>query len=377
MWKKERPLVNVCDGTIASDEMVRNVLSARKTGEDAITEFFKQFTTTGTDVTDPKRAKYNDPIKKQKIYTFTNQQQKKKKHQTIPEDNCKSSGNVLTQFDEKRLDMKQVLQWPVTSKPWAICSKVDQRRSSSKSMFRNNLQLISPSPCMATVASDVSCCIVDAMRVVKMIPITNLIPPTFSGWAKRLYNYMKQTPETVTHIVFDVYEEERHLNNLSKGRETKSRERKIADLSQQLPRVGEWTDFLTNSKNKCRLTLLLADFSLTESKNMGKDVYVTKGNQCYQSTVEVLNNAVEVPDLKSNHRVAGPRIALHTIFASSIDESSAVCIVADDTDVYILLLYESQYCSGKVYFRQGTGSSNEGITYHDVKSLVNHLGEAK
>ena len=40
MWKKEQPLVNVCDGTMASDEMVRNVLSARKTGEDAMTKFF-------------------------------------------------------------------------------------------------------------------------------------------------------------------------------------------------------------------------------------------------------------------------------------------------------------------------------------------------
>ena len=33
MWKKERPFVNFCDGTIASDEMVRNVLFARKTRE--------------------------------------------------------------------------------------------------------------------------------------------------------------------------------------------------------------------------------------------------------------------------------------------------------------------------------------------------------
>ena len=74
MWKKERPLVNVCDGTIASDEMVRNVLSARKTGEDVMTKFFTRFTTTGPDVTDPKGAKYNDPIKKQKICKFTNQQ---------------------------------------------------------------------------------------------------------------------------------------------------------------------------------------------------------------------------------------------------------------------------------------------------------------
>ena len=48
---------------------------------------------------------------------------------------------------------------------------------------------------------------------------------------------------------------------------------------------------------------------------MGKDVYVTKGNQCYQSTVEVLSNAVKVPDLKSNYREADPRIALHTVFA--------------------------------------------------------------
>ena len=37
MWKKEQPLVNVCDGTIAFDEMVQNVLSARKPGEDATT----------------------------------------------------------------------------------------------------------------------------------------------------------------------------------------------------------------------------------------------------------------------------------------------------------------------------------------------------
>ena len=95
---------------------------------------------------------------------------------------------------------------------------------------------------------------------------------------------------------------------------------------------------------------------------MGKDAYVTKGNQCYQSTVEVRNNAVEVLDLKSNHREADPRIVLHIVFASSTDKSSAFYVVADDTDVYILLFYVSPYYSGKVCFRQGTGSSNDGPT---------------
>ena len=48
-WKKEQPL------DLASDEMVRNVLSARTTGEDAMTEFYTRFTITGADVAVPKK----------------------------------------------------------------------------------------------------------------------------------------------------------------------------------------------------------------------------------------------------------------------------------------------------------------------------------
>ena len=166
--------------------MVRKVLSARKTGDDAMTEFFTQFTTTSA-VIDPKRDKYNESIKKQWIFTFTNQEEKKKKHQTIPEDNCESLGNILAKFDEKRIDLKHVLQWLVTRKPCVICSKVDQMISSSKSMFRNNLQLIFPVPYTATVPPDFLCFKVDAMHVVRLIPITNLTPPTFLAWAKLLF----------------------------------------------------------------------------------------------------------------------------------------------------------------------------------------------
>ena len=101
---------------------------------------------------------------------------------------------------------------------------------------------------------------------------------------------------------------------------------------------GWWMDRFFNSKNNCCLMLLLTDFFVIKSKNMGKDIYVTKENQCYQSTVEVPNEAVEAPDLKLNHREADPRMALHTVFASLTNESSAVCVVADDMDVYILLL---------------------------------------
>ena len=116
-------------------------------------------------------------MKKQKVYPFTNQQEKKKKHQTILEDKYESLGNAVAQFDEKRLDWKH----------GAIYSQVNQNRSGSKSLLRNNLQLISHVSCTTTVPPGVSCSIVDAMHVVTMIPITNLTPPTFLGWAKQLY----------------------------------------------------------------------------------------------------------------------------------------------------------------------------------------------
>lgn len=115
-------------------------------------------------------------------------------------------------------------------------------------------------------------------------------------------------------------------------------------------------------------------FIIQNPLNYPKDIFVTKRNQRWQLTVEAPSDAVEVPDLKSNNREADPRIALPAFLLHQM--TIQVCIVADDKNVYILLLHVSQYCSGKVYFQQDTGSFNDGITYYDVKSLAKHLGEA-
>ena len=41
----------------------------------------------------------------------------------------------------------------------------------------------------------------------------------------RLHNYMKQLPGTIIHMVFHVYEEEGHLNCLSKDTQNQGRQR--------------------------------------------------------------------------------------------------------------------------------------------------------
>ena len=270
LWEDNQPLVNICDGKFASDEMLRNVLNAKNVGENAFKEFVTRFTTVNkNDQNDTKSAKYNDPIKRQVVHTFS-KQSKKRKVTSIPEDECQSLANILVQFDSKKLNMKYPLKWPLTSKPWALCSEKETSRSSQKSLLRNNLQLLSPIPSTNTAPCDISCSIVDAMRVVRMIPITNLSTKTFLGWFRRFHEYIKNLPGDTVHIVFDVYVEEGNQKSLSKGRATKGRERKIEDVSQKLPKASEWGDFLTNSRNKCQLALHLANYLLMQSEALGK-----------------------------------------------------------------------------------------------------------
>ena len=49
--------------------------------------------------------------------------------------------------------------------------------------------------------------------------------------------------------------------------------------------------------------------------------------------------------------------------------------MADDTDVFILLLHVSVNYNETLHFRQSTTSSRDGITYHNVTSLSSQLEE--
>ena len=58
--------------------------------------------------------------------------------------------------------------------------------------------------------------------------------------------------------------------------------------------------------------------------------------------------------LFSNHMEANQKITNHVLFASSPE--SSVCVVSDETDIYILMLYIAKHCNKNMYFRQETHS---------------------
>ena len=112
-----------------------------------------------------------NPIK-QSVHTFASPG-KDKKRVSLIEDEEHSYGAILVELD-KRLDMRTIIDWPISSKPWSICSEKGGSISLSKSLFQNNLQLLSPVPSGSSAPIGIDCCIVDAMRVVRMITIKDL-----------------------------------------------------------------------------------------------------------------------------------------------------------------------------------------------------------
>ena len=58
----------------------------------------------------------------------------------MDEDETKSFAEILSCFDEKKLNLKFIMNFPVTSKPYAICGVDGETRPNPKSLFRNKLQ---------------------------------------------------------------------------------------------------------------------------------------------------------------------------------------------------------------------------------------------
>ena len=224
------------------------------------------------------------------------------------------------------------MNWSTTTKPWAICKASGKAKANSKSLFRKSLLALYPSQPETFPPQTIKCYVVDAMRVVRKIAVSDLEENTYACWAKRFTNYLSSLPGNEVHVVFGNYEIIEEVS-ISKGRSNICQERNITSLNQSLPKLREWEPFLSNDNNKKRL--LLCDYILLPH-SIKKNVYVTKGDKCFQKTE---HDVIEIQTLKSNHKEADRRIIHHAHFAS--DQHNSVCIVADDSDILVLLLYIS------------------------------------
>ena len=77
-----------------------------------------------------------------------------------------------------------------------ICGENRKTRSNRKSDFRNKLQLMSPLKPTNIPPTYIKVCVVDAKRVLRLIPITAIQPSTFMKWAEAVKYIYKSYQET-------------------------------------------------------------------------------------------------------------------------------------------------------------------------------------
>ena len=144
----------------------------------------------------------------------------------------------------------------MTMKPWAICKTPGKTKANSNLLFHNSLLALCPRQPESFPPQTIKCCVVDAMQVVRKIPVSYLEEKTYACWAKGFANYLSSLPGDEVHVVFDNYEITEEFI-ISKGRSNKGQERNITSLNKSLPKLSEWEPFLGNDSNKKILTLLL------------------------------------------------------------------------------------------------------------------------
>ena len=173
MWDPTKRITNLATGVTADEEMTRDTLDIKEKGEVARDKFIESITSI------ENKQSYYSPIKKQNIKLFNIKSSKKK--QSIAVDEYQSFTEVFSLYDQNKLDLPKLMEWPVTSKPWAIVNEDMESRNNQKSIFRNELQL-STNPPLTVAPEDIETSIVDGMRVVRLITVSELTQKTFRCW---------------------------------------------------------------------------------------------------------------------------------------------------------------------------------------------------
>ena len=133
-------------------------------------------------------------------------------------------------------------------------------------------------------------------------------------------------------------------------------------MNQVLPNANEWSEFLSNRKNKLQLCNLLGDYFTSGEITTEKKLEKGKKKICYIKRPDQIRQVC--PLLYSEHKEADHGIVSHAKYANDNDnnENSSITIVADDTDIYILLIRIACYCRSILYFSRDTSSSKEDFT---------------
>ena len=249
-------------------------------------------------------------------------------------------GHMLLAAQSRRLDMQEVLCYPLGPKPWALVNADGSLKKTAKLNLSMHLEkqvtfVDEPNGGNATV--------IDAMGIVQKIHGENL---TFSELSERILGCILNDGRNSQRIdvVYDIYKKHsiKSAERLRRG----SKEGVLFLKIKSKHRVKNYKRLLSNIEIKNRLTKFLAQ-SWMEADNRTKlgniSLLVTIGEECFAITQH------KVDQLTSSQEEADTRLALYASHAAKTYKN--VIVISEDTDVFVILLSLHVQIGGRILLR--------------------------
>ena len=362
-------LVNISTARKASEETSHFLLNWMSIGEKMRDHFIENCSN------DPES--FDKPIPRQKLHTFASQGvrvQKKRADGKLKELRMERDlfGRILVIALEKTVDIRQVLEYPLTPVPLCLFHADGDMNKTNKAKLFKVLEDRVPSH---NPPETIDAIIVDGFYHLHTYPD---LPASMGKTARHILQRICAMKAKTIYLVFD-----RVASPSIKDMERDKR----TDSDREIPsEIGgdhqlRPTDFLKALRNdnfkRLFVSFLLKNWS-DDSINCflgDKTLYVTEGFACF--SFRALNGRVlvrEEENMRSIHEEADSRMISHLKY---IPTPSNVVIRTTDTDVLAIAIGNLSKIEPGIHVWLEVGSYNKNNhRFIDVNSICEHLGES-
>jgi len=361
----QEELVSLSTAAAAPPDVARDLLDAKKIGEDAYLVFKEERLQT-----DAASGQFHHKITKKKLKTFSHIRKKSRSQghgkEVILNADRKLFGQMILVAENRKLHIRDVLTHPLGPLPWALANGDGTLRKTNKAALARELE---KSVSAAEVIPESSATVIDGMSLVQKLKGND---KTYAELAETALSHVLHggAKSSRIDVVFDVYKETsiKDAERVKRGADTGIQFKNIASGH----KIQQWRKLLSSPSNKTSLTKFLGeDWKGPKQRQKLKDkvLYVTCEQFCFKITQEQWDEAKE---LESSQEEADTRLLLHALHAAESGKYKAIVITAEDTDVLILCLGVSNNIHCPMYQKCGTKNR---LRFIDITKLRRLLGD--
>lgn len=350
---KNVQLVSLSSGIAATDEVLNDLLSASAIGAKQLKEFV-------TSRIETSNVKFHDPIKKNKLKTFSSLSKKitvkvKERMMTIKADR-QTFARLMVIQKSRCVHLKDVLCYELSSVPLSLANPDGSLAKTTKVNLFHSLEPLIP---MISVCSPNSPVIFDGMVLLQKIP-PNL--KTFGEISDYLLKKILSGSANTAYFVTDHYLPH-SIKTMERNRRSMVGTIRVIPKRRDQPKPKQFQRFLTNAENKLDLIKFLVSEWSTNDRHVAvfkdKIIFITVEDKAFSIKVSRGSMKIDpVPELESQQEEADTKMFLCAAHASSWGYES-VKIVTVDSDVAILSIYYQKRLDLSIYLEMGTGTKTK------------------